>query len=213
VAVSGRKSAYSEGMADTDLPTDRPRNVIDYFQHTETLLIKGDLDEHRRDFILAFEGFQYDFNCGGVLRNANAFLARETLFVGGSSRQWDRRGSVGTYHYEHLSYMPDFSEFKAKLLAEERPLVILEDTPEALPMQEHSWDERSCILVGAEGEGVSKEILEWVRSGDVPGAIVYIEQLGSVRSLNASVAAGIACFHYSLQHPGSKPPWVRPQVK
>ena len=188
---------------------DDPRNVIDYFKHTETLLIRGDLDQYRRDFVLAFEGFQYDFNCGGVLRNANAFLAQETLFVGGTSRQWDRRGSVGTYHYEHLSYLPDLSELKAKLLAEARPLIILEDTPEAAPLQEHLWDERSCILVGAEGRGVSEEVLGWVRSGELPGKIVYIEQLGSVRSLNASVAVGIACFHYSLQNPGPKPPWVR----
>lgn len=186
-----------------------PRNVIDYFKHTETLLIRGDLDKWRRDFILAFEGFQYDFNASSCLRTCNAFLAREMLFVGGTGRSWDRRGAVGTHHYEHLSFIPNLQNFRTKLLQERRPLVVLEGVPGAVPLHEMQMEARSCILIGSENKGVSNQILDWVHSGEVPGVITYIEQLGSVRSLNAGVAMGIACFHYFTQHPGSKPPWIQ----
>jgi tRNA G18 (ribose-2'-O)-methylase SpoU len=184
------------------------RNVIDHFKHTDELIIRGDLDRHRRDFVLAFEGYQHDFNAASVLRSANAFLARETWFVGGSSRRWDRRGAVGVQHYEHIRYI-DLAELRTRLLIEGRPLVILEDVPDAEPLHEHEWDARSCMLVGAEGLGVSEEVLGWVRSGEVPGTVAYIAQLGSVRSLNAASTASIACFHYFLQHPGELPGWAR----
>lgn len=192
----------------SEKPEDK-RNVIDHFKHMETVLIKGALNEHRRDFSVAMQNFQNDFNFATVMRSSNAFLAKEVIGLGGKNRKYDRRGTVGTHHYENVIFIQDLTEFKQKLLDEQRQLVIMEDTPEALPLPSYQWEERSCILLGSEGVGVSEEILNWVRSGEVPGEIIYVPQYGSVRSLNAAVSAGIAMYDYAAKTIGSIPPWAK----
>lgn len=182
-------------------------NVIDYFKHTETVVIKGLLNSHRREFSVAFEGFQNDFNFSTVIRNANAFLAKEVIALNGKSRWYDKRGAVGTNHYETINFIPSMEAFKEKLLLEGMRLVVLEDSPEAVELPSYQWALKSCMLVGAEAIGVSEEVISWIRSGIVPGDIVYIPQYGSVRSLNAGVASGLAMYDYSIKYGGKNPPW------
>jgi tRNA G18 (ribose-2'-O)-methylase SpoU len=187
-------------------------NVIDYFKTTETIVIKGMLNEHRRPLIVAFEGFQNDFNFSTVIRNANAFLVGEVIGLGGTSKWYDRRGTVGTHHYENIKFIPDLNEFKNRLIDEKIHLVVMEDSPESVDLPSYQWNEKSCLLVGAEAVGVSQEVVNWIRNGEVSGDIVYIPQYGSVRSLNAGVAAGLAMYDYSAKMNHPTPPWSNKKV-
>lgn len=185
------------------------RNVIDYFKHTENLLIKGALDKERHEFCVAMEGFRHDFNIGTLIRNSNAFLAKEVFLLGGTSKQYDKRGAVGANHYEHILFQPSLAEFKQKLLDENTHLVIAEDTPEALSLPTYKWHEKSCMLFGAEAEGVSDEVLNWVRSGEVPGDIVYTPMYGSIRSLNVGTCSGVFMASYCAQVVDHVPAWQK----
>ena len=187
------------------------RNVIDYFKHTENLLIKGALDKERHEFSVAMEGFRHDFNIGTLIRNSNAFLAKEIFLLGGTSKQYDKRGAVGTNHYEHILFQPSLAEFKQKLLDEGIHLVIAEDTPEALALPTYEWEKKSCMLFGAEAVGVSEEVLNWVRSGEVPGDIVYIPTFGSVRSLNVGSSSSVLMYDYCAKIVNRIPVWRAPK--
>src|SRR5438045_7528715 len=62
------------------------RNVVDRYRYWRLEAIVADLDTRRHDFHVAIENWQHDLNIGTVVRNANAFLAREVHIVG--LRRW-----------------------------------------------------------------------------------------------------------------------------
>jgi len=90
------------------------RNVINPFKYWEEDAIKAYLDERRHNFSVVCQNLQHDFNIGSVIRNANAFLAKNVIIHG--SRRWDRRGAVGTHHYERMKYTKSIDELKKNLM-------------------------------------------------------------------------------------------------
>ena len=85
------------------------RNVVDRYRYWRHEAIVADLDTRRHDFHVAIENWQHDFNIGTVVRNANAFLAREVHVVG--RRRWNRRGAMVTDRYQHVRHHPTIEEF------------------------------------------------------------------------------------------------------
>jgi 23S rRNA (guanosine2251-2'-O)-methyltransferase len=69
-------------------------------------------------------------------------------------------------------------------------IVSLELTDASTPLAKHRPEKPVCLLLGHEILGVAEAYL---RESD---AIVHIPMLGKKSSLNVSVAAGIALFHY-----------------
>jgi tRNA G18 (ribose-2'-O)-methylase SpoU len=55
----------------------------------------------------------------------------------------------------------------------------------AITLDKFEWPDRTLLLIGEEGVGITPETLE------LCDRFVYIPQFGSVRSLNAGVASGI----------------------
>ena len=165
------------------------RNVIDYYKEWETDQIKADLDTRRLPFITAFENISGDLNKSSGIRNSNAFLARESWIVG--KKKWDRRGAVGSHNYIHLKY----ANFLGEVWLENEYIrkykwVAVDNIPGATPITEYDWKPNSFMIFGEEQRGVSPLGL------GMADDIVYIPQLGSVRSLNVSVASGIVMYDY-----------------
>ena len=50
-----------------------------------------------------------DFNLSTMVRNANFFGFRSVHYVG--KKKWDKRGSVGTYHYTPVYHHKDETSF------------------------------------------------------------------------------------------------------
>lgn len=163
------------------------RNVIDYYAYWTTEAIKADLDTKRHNFSILVSNKINDFNIGTVIRNSNAFLARD-VFVYGRKR-YDRRGTVGTHLYQNISFIKEIEEIQ---FPDDYILVAMENTPEAIPLDSFDWpkDRHVVMIFGQENEGVSHELL------DLAHHVVYIRQYGSVRSLNVGTASGIAMFDY-----------------
>ena len=81
------------------------RNIIDHYHYWKHEAILADLDDKRHNYSVLCTNLHNDFNIATVIRNANAFLAEEVIIYG--SKQWDRRGAVGTHNYNRMSYFKE----------------------------------------------------------------------------------------------------------
>lgn len=169
------------------------RNVVDRYRLWETEAVAADLAARARPFAAAMEQFQGDFNFGTVVRNANAFAASGVFYVG--RRRWDRRGAVGTHHYTSVRHLPDVAALVEVARSEGWTLVGFDNVPGAVDLREFVWPDRPLMLFGEESSGLTAEALEACE------AVVMIPQFGSVRSLNAGTASGIAMYDWTLRHP------------
>lgn len=168
------------------------RNVIDYYKYWNEDAIKASLDKIRFDFIVAIENFDKDFNISTTIRNCNAFTGKEIWILG--RRRWDRRGAVGTHHYEHLKFGASIRD-----TIDAHPdyrVVVFENYDNAIDIREYDWNEKTIMVFGQESIGVTDEALGCADD------VVYIPQFGSTRSLNVGCASAIAMYSYIQQHGG-----------
>lgn len=159
----------------------------DIFNEWTIDLVKKDLKKNSFPFSVLMENFIGDFTIGSVLRSCNALGGNEMYYYG--RKEYDKRGAVGTYHYtcmNHLNSFRDVVELKKKYV-----FVALENNMEkSNSIYDYVWDDNSLIVIGEEGKGISKEMLE------ICDKFIFIPQYGSVRSMNAAVASSIAMNDY-----------------
>lgn len=162
------------------------RNIIDHYWYWSTEAIKADLDTKRHPFAILCSNLYNDFNIATVIRNSNAFLAQKVFVYG--KRKWDKRGAVGTHHYQHIEYLPE--SFDLEKLKEDYTFVAIDNVDGATPINEFAWPENTLMLFGQEQIGLPAELLTLCEH------VVYIKQFGSVRSLNVGCASAIAMYDY-----------------
>ena len=164
------------------------RNLIDHYAYWTTEAVKVDLNTKRHDFGVLISNLGNDFNIGTVIRSANAFLASKVFIYG--RRKYDRRGTVGTHHYENLSeinlnQLRNITDFN---------LVAIDNVPGATPIESFEWPESPLMMFGQETNGLPPELL------DLAADHVYIKQYGSVRSLNVGSAASVAMYDWCTKN-------------
>lgn len=169
------------------------RNVQDRYRYWSVEAIREDLDERGwSDLEIACENWTHDFNIGSMVRSANAFGARGVHIIG--PHKWNRKGSLMTEVYERVyqdASIEDLVSY-AKNNPSKPHLIAVDNVEGSVPIETFSFPP-SCILIfGSEATGLSKEALSAAE------ATVYIEQRGSVRSINAAAAAAIAMYAYSV---------------
>jgi len=164
------------------------RNVIDKYKGWEIDLIREDLNKNKFPYAVAMQHIDGDFNFSTVVRNANAFGANEVFYIGGK-KHWDTRGDVGTRHYSHVQFIRTPEEFVK--LKERYVFVGMENNvPGCVSIKDFVWPKNSLIIIGEERSGIVPDIL------NICDHLVYINMVGSVRSLNAGCASAIAMFDY-----------------
>lgn len=170
-------------------------NVIDEYKTMMLDEIRLNLSTKRAKFTSVFINMTHDFNKSVGVRNHNAFAGKDIWFVG--KKQWDRRGAVGTYHYEDIHYADCWETFL--LHKPDGPIICVENlVKDSRHRHLGSFDlpENSIFVYGEEKAGIPQEVLD---SADY---ILSIPMWGSVRSLNVSVASGIIMYEYRRQHGG-----------
>jgi len=171
------------------------RNIIDHYHYWKHDAILADLDKRRNNFTVLCCNIGNDFNIATVIRNANAFLAKEVIVFG--RKQFDRRGTVGTHHYTHFKHFKEEEyEDMVDYIYESnvRPrIVAMDNCSGAVGIDNYIFpvDRHVVMVFGQEQIGIPKDILL-----DLCDDIVYIKQYGSVRSLNVGTASGIAMYDY-----------------
>jgi tRNA G18 (ribose-2'-O)-methylase SpoU len=173
------------------------RNVVDRYRYWRREAIIADLDRRRHDFHVAIENWQHDLNIGTVVRNANAFLAREVHIVG--RRRWNRRGAMVTDRYQHVRYHASIADFVSWARAERLPVVGIDNLPGSTPLESVPLPRRCALLFGQEGPGLSQA------ARAACDQLFSIGQYGSTRSINAGVASGIAMHAWIREYAGPPP--------
>jgi len=167
------------------------RNVVDAYRYWTRDAIVADIDGRRHPLHIAIENFGNDANIGGVVRTANAFAVHTVHIVG--RRRWNRRGAMVTDRYQRLRHHDTSAELLEFAGAAGLTVVAVDNVPGSVRLEQTALP-RECLLVfGQEGPGISSE----ARQG--AALTVSIAQFGSTRSINASVAAGIAMHAWIRQ--------------
>jgi tRNA G18 (ribose-2'-O)-methylase SpoU len=165
------------------------RNVTDFYKYWQTADILANLDTKRENYSILCCNISGDFNLGSIVRSSNAFLAKEVFIYG--KKHWDRRSAVGTQNYikfNHVKITDNLDEIFSRF----DEIIAIDNVENSTKIHEHKWDKKKNTLIcfGEENSGVALDILNRCHK------ILYIEQLGSVRSLNVGAAASIVMYDY-----------------
>ena len=177
---------------DTELLRDGDRrNVVDAYRYWSREAIVTDIDRRRHRLHVAIENFGNDANIGGVVRTANAFAVDTVHIVG--RRRWNRRGAMVTDRYQRLRHHDDTASLLDFAASAGLTVVAVDNVPGSVRLEQTTLP-RDCLMVfGQEGPGITGD----TRTG--AQLVVSIAQFGSTRSINASVAAGIAMHAWIRQ--------------
>ena len=164
------------------------RNVVDEFKGNTEKKIMEELDGRGVELEIAIENLERDFNMGTIVRSANAFGVRHVHVIG--RKQWNKRGAMATDKYLHVHYYQSVNEFTLAMAERGRIIVAVDNVEGSAKLHKTTLPKESVLVFGAEGPGLSDELL------DVANLIVEIEQLGSTRSINVGVAAGVVMYSW-----------------
>jgi tRNA G18 (ribose-2'-O)-methylase SpoU len=168
-------------------------NVTDELKHLSVEDIRNHCVSNTIDASVAMINIGGDFNLSTMVRNANFFGFRDVHYVG--KKRWDKRGSVGTYHYTPMIHYHDESSFISQ--CSRRTIIGIENNiPEygykTSNLFDYQFDNiiEPIFLFGEENRGLSNTIL------DRCDIILTILNYGSVRSLNVGTTSGVVMSVY-----------------
>jgi len=168
------------------------RNVVDAYRYWTREAIVADIDKRRHALHVAIENFGNDANIGAVVRTANAFAVDTVHIVG--RRRWNRRGAMVTDRYQRLRHHDDTADLLSFAAGSGLTVVAVDIVPGAARLEQTALPRDCLLLFGQEGPGISDD----ARAG--ASLTVSIAHFGSTRSINVSVAAGIAMHTWISQH-------------
>lgn len=165
------------------------RNVQDKFKSLSEDEIKKELKKTMLPCGVLICNIEGDFNFGSIIRSANALGISKVFYFG--KKRYNKRSTVGTYHYTDITYINSLKDVKN--LKNEYYFVGLENNIKKLTFDIHNydWAPETLFVIGEENLGIPSDINELCED------FVEIKMCGSVRSLNAAVAASIAMYDYS----------------
>ncbi len=168
------------------------RNLRDEYKGLSNEQVVQALEVRRNPLEVAIENVTHDFNVGTIVRSANNFNVAKVHIIG--RHKYNRRGAMCTDKYLEVLYWPDVVSFAEDQRRREREIVAIENnTPRVQPLAEKKFTEKTTLLFGSEGDGLSGEAL------DAADDVREIESFGSTRSVNVGVAAGIAMYEWARQ--------------
>ena len=168
------------------------RNLRDQYKGMTNEMVVADLAEKRTALEVAIENVERDFNAGTIVRSANNFNASKVHIIG--KRKYNRRGAMCTDKYLEIVHWPDVQEFLVDQKQRGREVVAIENnTNRVKPLVSKKFVQQTTLLFGSESNGLTAEALA------VADDVREIESLGSTRSVNVGVAAGIAMYEWARQ--------------
>jgi tRNA G18 (ribose-2'-O)-methylase SpoU len=175
------------------------RNVVDAYRYWTREAIIADIDNRRHPLHVAIENFGHDANIGGVVRTANAFAVDTVHIVG--RRRWNRRGAMVTDRYQRLRHHESVADLLSFATEAGLTVVAVDNVPGAMRLEQTTLPRNCLLLFGQEGPGITDD----ARAS--ASLTVSIAHFGSTRSINVSVAAGIAMHTWISQHADIAQSW------
>ena len=166
------------------------RNVLDHYKLLDIDEIRKDLENKRRDgtFAVLMENFEGSLTISTLIRSTNAFNGACMYYMG--RKRIDTRGCVGCQNYTDIIYLSDYKQLAE--LKNKYTFVALENNIAGCEsLYTFKFPGNPLFIIGSESKGISKETLELCEY------FVKIDQVGSVRSLNAAQAGTIVMYEYN----------------
>lgn len=146
--------------------------------------------------VIVLDNFRSALNVGSIFRTSDAFLVEKVFLCGITATPPNKEilktaiGANLSVEWEHFSDIRTVIGLKKE---EGYTIVGIEQTNKSEPLNEYSisQDEKYCIVLGNEVEGLSNSILDEVDD------YIEIPQFGTKHSLNVSVCAGIIIHHFA----------------
>jgi tRNA G18 (ribose-2'-O)-methylase SpoU len=191
-----KSASYTfEPLQEGSLPFDAnaKRNITDQLAWAKREDILETINANKIPISLLLVNIERDNNIGNIIRSANTFGVKEVLIYG--RKKFDRRTSVGAEFFMQFRHIR-FIEELAPLKHEFDIMLGLEQTPDSIELHSYKWPQNAKILIaiGHEGSGLPPEVL------DLCDNTLEIEQYGTTRSLNVSVATGIILYDYRVKN-------------
>lgn len=173
-------------------PNSELRNVKDEYKFLDKDEIIASID--RVPMVNVCMNLTSDFNKASIVRANNVFGGSNVVIVG--KKRFDRRGTVGTHHYEHIRHHEDPLFVIEALKNDGYKIFAIDNVESQNPISAYDavFPPKSAFFYGEEQLGLPQEVI------DNCDQMVYISQYGSARSLNVAQAAAVIMFAYSQQN-------------
>lgn len=152
---------------------------------------------HRKKCVLILENIRSVENTGSIFRTAKRFGVSKIILIGTTPTPIDRFGrkrqdfakvSLGAEEIMPWEYQKDIGIVLNDLKNDGFQIISLEQHPKSINLKDFQVPDSFAIIVGNEVDGVSQIAL------DSSNTIVEIPVDGEKKSLNVSVATGVALF-------------------
>jgi tRNA G18 (ribose-2'-O)-methylase SpoU len=146
-------------------------------------------------------------NLGLILRSADMFCAHAIYSCQDNNTPNNKQLSKLSRNSNIPVYFSDGIDSLLSLKANGYQIIALEITKSSVPLRFGSFQQKICLVVGNEKNGIPEKIL------DVADCSCHIEMIGShISSLNVSIATSIALYEitqYHLSNRNSIKPFLR----
>lgn len=142
-------------------------------------------------FIVALDHLEDPHNLGAILRTVEAVGAHGVLLPKQRSAGITPavvKASAGAAEHIWIAQIPNLVRALNDLKAANVWIVGVEDVPESLLYHQANLNDAIALVIGSEGRGLSRLVKETC------DFLVKLPMRGSIGSLNASVAAGLALY-------------------
>lgn len=145
-----------------------------------------------RHIILLAHTIRSLWNIGALFRSCDCFAVEKLILSGYTAtppRREIAKTALGTEEWIPWEKAENLQQTIQQCSSEGWRIVALEQSEESIALETYAPSEKVCLIVGHEVLGVPEEALKLCDD------IVHIPMLGQKKSLNVSVAAGIALHH------------------
>lgn len=159
--------------------------------------IDSPLEDIYHEPIIVLDGLAKAENVGAIVRNATAFGVKAMLLSSDSCHPYNRRAvrvSMGNLFNMKVHQSQNLSHSLAQLKKNGVRVYAFENRPFAQDISSIQFPHASALVIGSEGKGISKNIL------DVSDQFVRIPIDEHVYALNAACASAVGLYAFSRQN-------------
>ena len=145
-----------------------------------------------RQIILLAHNIRSLWNIGALFRSGDCFAVEKLILAGYTAtppRREIAKTALGADEWIPWEHCPDPKDLIQSLSKDGWRIVGLEQSERSIALEDYQPQEKTCLIVGHEVLGVPEDLLKLCND------VVHIPMLGQKKSLNVSVAAGIALHH------------------
>lgn len=145
--------------------------------------------------VVVLNGLTSPENVGSIVRSCAAFNIKTIIIDEYTCSPYLRRCirvSTGNIFNLNVYKSPNLEEDLLKLKENSYDILTTANSQDAISVQDFSFSKNSAIVIGHEGHGVDKNIM------DLSDSIIKIDISDEVTSLNASIATSIILYQMSV---------------